>query len=147
MEQSPARRADEDTLSKGLAVLSRASARFRVDVRGWREAAAPTIAAVIAIAVLSGCGAVSRASPAVSGPAAVASVQGGAPAHVEVIVMENEEYGSVVSAGSAPYIASYIRPGPTSGFSASARRRRSKTPRQRSVGCSRAAIPTRTCSG
>ena len=80
-----------------------------MDVRRWRKAAAPTTAAVIAIAGLSGCGVVSRASPVVSRPAAVASVHGGAPAHVAVIVMENEEYGSLVSAGSAPYINGLAR--------------------------------------
>jgi phosphatidylinositol-3-phosphatase len=80
-----------------------------VDARRWSRAAAPATIAVIAIAGLCGCGAVSRASPVVSGPAPVASVHGGAPAHVAVIVMENEEYGSVVSAGSAPYINGLAR--------------------------------------
>lgn len=80
-----------------------------MNVRRWSKAAAPTVAAVIAIAGLSACGGVSRASPVPSGPAAVASIRGGAPAHVAVIVMENEEYGSVVSGGSAPYINGLAR--------------------------------------
>jgi hypothetical protein len=80
-----------------------------VEVRRWRRAAAPTTTAVIAIAVLSGCGLFSPASPVESRPTVTASVQLGAPAHVAVIVMENEEYGGVIAARSAPYINGLAR--------------------------------------
>ena len=65
--------------------------------------AAPTSAAVFALALVSGCGSVRPPSRTQSRPA-IARVQGGAPAHVAIIVMENEEYGSVIGARSAPYL-------------------------------------------
>ena len=65
--------------------------------------------ALTALAVLSSCGASSSALPIQTRPSAVASVRGGAPAHVAVIVMENEEYGDVAGSPSAPFINGLAR--------------------------------------
>lgn len=57
-----------------------------------------------ALAVLSGCGSMPSPLHTQSRRAASAHLHGRAPAHIAVILMENEEYGSVVGARSAPYI-------------------------------------------
>jgi phosphatidylinositol-3-phosphatase len=72
-------------------------------IRGWRLAAFPMTLVVVAVALLAGCGQSSSALPVQSRPSAVASLRGGAPAHVAVIVMENKEYGDVIGARSAPF--------------------------------------------
>ena len=54
--------------------------------------------------MLSGCGALRPALLTQSRPAVIPSVVGAAPAHVAVIVMENEEYGDIIGSSSAPYI-------------------------------------------
>jgi hypothetical protein len=73
-------------------------------IRGWAAAASPITVAVVAVGVLVGCGGSKGALPVQSRPSAIASVPGGAPAHVAVIVMENEEYGDVIRARSAPFL-------------------------------------------
>jgi hypothetical protein len=58
----------------------------------------------IALTALAGCGATTeRQGPvqAVSSPRAV--LRGGAPSHIAVILMENEEYGGVIGSQSAPF--------------------------------------------
>ena len=64
---------------------------------------------MFALAVLSGCGSGGPGLLAQSRPAAIPSVHGRAPGRVAVIVMENEEYGGVVGARSAPYINGLAR--------------------------------------
>ena len=64
---------------------------------------------MFALAVLSGCGSGGPGLLAQSHPAAIPSVHSRAPARVAVIVMENEEYGGVVGARSAPYINGLAR--------------------------------------
>ena len=68
----------------------------------------PAIPAAIALLValaLSACGGgASTTLPVQSSPSPPARLSAGAPAHVAVIVMENEEYGDVLGSRSAPYI-------------------------------------------
>ena len=59
---------------------------------------------VVAVGVPLGCGAVGNGSPMPVGVSAVASARLPGSARVAVIVMENEEYGSVIGARSAPFI-------------------------------------------
>jgi hypothetical protein len=67
------------------------------------------VMAVVVVAMLGGCGDSGSALPVQSRPSATASLRGGAPAHVAVIVMENEEYGDVIGARSAPFINGLAR--------------------------------------
>ena len=69
------------------------------------RAALPTLFAVVAIGVPLGCGGAGSGSPVQVGGPAVASAQRPGPSRVAVIVMENEEYGSVIGARSAPFIS------------------------------------------
>jgi phospholipase C len=69
------------------------------------------IAAVAAVAALvAACGAsATPAGPVQTRPSPRARLAGGAPAHVAVIVMENEEFGEIVGSRAAPYINSLAR--------------------------------------
>jgi phosphatidylinositol-3-phosphatase len=78
-------------------------------IRGWRLAASPMTSALAAFVMLAGCGDSSSALPVQSRPSAIASIRGGAPAHVAVIVMENKEYGDVIGARAAPFINALAR--------------------------------------
>jgi hypothetical protein len=60
-------------------------------------------AAGVAVLVLAGCGAKTR-PPTQSVPPPKAQLAGGAHARIAVIVMENEEFGSIVGSSDAPYI-------------------------------------------
>jgi hypothetical protein len=53
---------------------------------------------------LAGCGSGRRALPIQRHPSPVAHAATGPPAHIAVIVMENEEYGDIVGSRSAPFI-------------------------------------------
>src|SRR5205085_4854991 len=56
------------------------------------------------------CGATARTrGPVQTKPSSVAHLRGGPPSHIAVIVMENEEYGNIVGAGSTPYINGLAR--------------------------------------
>ncbi len=62
-------------------------------------------ALVIAGAVISACGASTKRFGRVQhNPSAVARIGGGRPAHIAVILMENEEYGDIVGSPTTPYI-------------------------------------------
>jgi hypothetical protein len=67
--------------------------------------------AMLAVVIaLAGCGAGARRTlPVQSSPSPPARLPAGAPAHVAVIVMENEEYGDVIGSRSAPYINGLAR--------------------------------------
>ncbi len=62
----------------------------------------------VALAILlgAGCGAGvgARALPVQVRPSPKASLAAGEPAHIAVVVMENEEYGDIIGSPSAPYI-------------------------------------------
>ncbi len=74
---------------------------------GSRRPRAVSIAVAAAL-LLSACGA-NRALPVQRQPSPTAHLRTGPPAHIAVIVMENEEYGGVVGSRSAPYINSLAR--------------------------------------
>jgi hypothetical protein len=57
----------------------------------------------IAVGMLVACGQAAGGAPVQSRPSPIVSMRGGTPAHVAVIVMENEEYGSVIGTHSAPF--------------------------------------------
>ena len=60
-------------------------------------------------ALLAACGTTHTALPVQRSPSPPARLPAGAPAHVAVIVMENEEYGEVIGSRSAPYINGLAR--------------------------------------
>ncbi|HKO29103.1 MAG TPA: alkaline phosphatase family protein [Solirubrobacteraceae bacterium] len=57
----------------------------------------------------TGCASESHALPIQTRPSPVARATAGPPAHIAVIVMENEEYGDIIGSRSAPYITSLAR--------------------------------------
>jgi phosphatidylinositol-3-phosphatase len=74
------------------------------------------VAAVLALAlsglaaVLTGCGSDSvRHGPGQRTPSPVRHVTGGGPAHIAVVIMENEEYGDIIGSRSTPYINGLAR--------------------------------------
>jgi hypothetical protein len=60
-------------------------------------------------ALVAGCGSGTRQGPVQSTAAPIARLAGGHPAHIAVLVMENEEYGSIIGAPSTPYISQLAR--------------------------------------
>jgi phosphatidylinositol-3-phosphatase len=93
-------------------------------VRGWRAGLWAALAMVPAV-VLAGCGGAApvRSSTTTAatgaptgttaavarGPARARPRHGRPPSHIAVIVMENEEYGSVVGSAAAPFINGLAR--------------------------------------
>jgi phosphatidylinositol-3-phosphatase len=71
----------------------------------WSLALLSAIGAALTIAA---CGS-SQAVPVQRVPSPVAHAAGGSPAHIAVIVMENEEYTGVIGSRSAPFINSLAR--------------------------------------
>ncbi len=67
------------------------------------------LAILLALGV-AGCGE-ARQLPAQSTEAPVAAVAGGAPRHIAVIVMENEEFDAILGSSSTPYINRLARTG------------------------------------
>jgi hypothetical protein len=61
------------------------------------------------VVLLSACGSATRALPIQRHPSPVARATTGAPAHIAVIVMENEEYGDIVGSPSAPFLGALAR--------------------------------------
>jgi hypothetical protein len=77
-----------------------------------RELTAPiaALAAVILSAAgLAGCSSSRAQLPVQTVASPPLRLHGGAPAHVAVIVMENEEYAGIIGSGSAPYINGLAR--------------------------------------
>jgi hypothetical protein len=70
-----------------------------------RLAAATALAALVTACGASG----TKAGPVQASPSPKTRLAGGPPAHVAVIVMENEEFGDVVGSQAAPYINSLAR--------------------------------------
>jgi hypothetical protein len=65
--------------------------------------------ATAAVGVIAACGGASKALPIQRHPSPVARSDKGGPAHIAVIVMENEEYGAVVGSPLAPFINALAR--------------------------------------
>jgi hypothetical protein len=59
---------------------------------------------VLAIGLVACGAAASTAGPVQTKPSPVAHLGGGHPAHIAVILMENQEYGDIIGASSTPYI-------------------------------------------
>jgi acid phosphatase len=64
-----------------------------------------TVTAAISALAAAGCGSAVRLAPQTV-PSPRAAVAGGAPRHIAVIVMENEEYGSILDSRETPFIHS-----------------------------------------
>jgi hypothetical protein len=62
------------------------------------------MAALLCVLALVGCGSATRAGPVQTTPSPKAHLAAGRPAHIAVIVMENEEYGDIIGSSSTPYI-------------------------------------------
>jgi phosphatidylinositol-3-phosphatase len=73
----------------------------------WRPRR-PQIAAVAATIALAACGS-STALPIQVHPSPVARAPDGPPAHIAVILMENEEYSGIIGSPSAPFINALAR--------------------------------------
>ncbi len=59
---------------------------------------------LVLLASLAGCGSAGSQLPAQTIASPRAQLSGRAPAHIAVVMMENEEYGSLIGSRSAPYI-------------------------------------------
>jgi hypothetical protein len=67
-------------------------------------------ATLLAAALIAGCGASAvRRGPVQRTPSPPARISGGAPAHIAVVLMENEEYGDIIGSRSTPYINALAR--------------------------------------
>ncbi|MDQ6778915.1 MAG: alkaline phosphatase family protein [Actinomycetota bacterium] len=68
-----------------------------------------TVALVLLPALLIACGSATSQGPVQTTPSPVAHMPNGPRAHVAVILMENEEYGSIIGSPSTPYINALAR--------------------------------------
>jgi hypothetical protein len=66
-------------------------------------------ALIALLALLAACGSASTHGPVQTRASPVARLSGGRPAHIAVILMENEEYGSIIGSPSTPYINGLAR--------------------------------------
>jgi phosphatidylinositol-3-phosphatase len=78
--------------------------------RGRVRAIAALLAGLVLVIGLGGCGtSARRAGPVQTVAAPRAALRTGPPAHVAVIVMENEEYGNIIGSGQTPFINALAR--------------------------------------
>jgi hypothetical protein len=68
-----------------------------------------SLVALLLGASVSSCGSAIMHGPVQTRPAPVAHLRNGSPPHVAVIVMENEEYGSIIGSPATPYINALAR--------------------------------------
>ena len=72
---------------------------------GSRRGTGAVIAAVLVVTLAAGCGASTRRQgPVQMAPSPRLSLTAGPPAHIAVIVMENEEYGDIVGSRQTPFL-------------------------------------------
>jgi hypothetical protein len=64
---------------------------------------------VLGALLVTGCGAARTATAIRTRPSPRAALPGGPPAHIAVVVMENEEYANIVGARSIPFISRLAR--------------------------------------
>lgn len=85
--------------------------RCDASLRRKVTAAKAAFLALLGVLAVAGCGRASiRQNGAIqSTPSSHARIPGGAPAHVAVIVMENEEYGGIIDSAATPYINTLAR--------------------------------------
>ncbi|HWF49123.1 MAG TPA: alkaline phosphatase family protein [Solirubrobacteraceae bacterium] len=62
------------------------------------------LALLFACALLTACASATSHGPVQTTPSPVVRVRTGPPAHVAVILMENEEFGSIIGSPSTPYV-------------------------------------------
>src|SRR6516225_9839510 len=62
------------------------------------------ISALVCALAFAGCAGATMAGPVQTTSSPKAHLAAGRPAHIAVIVMENEEYGDVIGSSSTPYI-------------------------------------------
>ena len=75
-----------------------------------RRGPATTFIVVLALGLVAACGtSAARQGPVQRVAAPRAALPGGAPAHIAVIVMENEEYGDIVGSHQTPYLNALAR--------------------------------------
>jgi hypothetical protein len=67
------------------------------------------LAALASMPGLAGCGAAAKLLPAQTHPSSKAVSAGGPPAHIAVVIMENEEYGDILGTGGTPYVHELAR--------------------------------------
>jgi hypothetical protein len=67
------------------------------------------VCAAVAVALLAACGSSRMLRPTQTTPAPPARLAGGPPAHIAVLVMENEEYGAVIGQPQTPFISRLAR--------------------------------------
>jgi acid phosphatase len=95
-------------LADAVVAAARARAPRRVAL------VAPQVALVVLVALasvigLAGCGAGTKPLPVQTHPSTRAVSPGGPPAHIAVVIMENEEYADLLGAGGTPYIHELAR--------------------------------------
>lgn len=62
------------------------------------------IGVILAAMVLFSCGSASSAGPVQRTASPTAKLSGGPPAHIAILILENEEYSDIIGSSSAPYI-------------------------------------------
>jgi hypothetical protein len=63
----------------------------------------------LAPALVAACGSAASQGPVQARASPIVRLAGGRPAHIAVILMENEEYGSIIGSPSTPYITGLAR--------------------------------------
>jgi len=75
-----------------------------------RRASAVLFAVVLALGLATGCGSsASRQGSVQTVASPAATLRGGSPAHIAVIVMENEEYGDIIGSRQTPFLNALAR--------------------------------------
>jgi hypothetical protein len=67
------------------------------------------VALALGVVLVAACGSATSQGPVQTRAAPIARLLGGRPAHIAVILMENEEYGSIIGSRSTPYINALAR--------------------------------------
>ncbi len=76
----------------------------------WRRVLAPGLIAGLALGLAVACGTSSaRQGPVQTVASPTAALSGGPPARIAIIVMENEEYGSIIGSRQTPFINALAR--------------------------------------
>jgi hypothetical protein len=78
-------------------------------MRWWSARAPKSTALLVAALLAAGCGAAHTATTIQTTAAPRAAVTGGPPAHIGVILMENEEFGDIVGSPGTPFINGLAR--------------------------------------
>ena len=85
-------------------------ARSGVPTANRLRRASTAVTVTVLMALIAGCGASGlRLGPVQRTASPSARMSGGAPAHVAIVVMENEEYGEIIGSRSTPYLNALAR--------------------------------------